>query len=484
MNVRKPLNFYCEACGAGPTNLCQGESLFIFDDGSGNNFLYHRGRIAKSQSCGRAHVCGQSGEGACDGLPRITEYSGIQTQMCSLNHSCGQAGTASCNGTPHRNHINGVYPPNESDSRVDTQYIDESLCTRGHCCGDPGAGPCNGTPRESLVDRSIRFHEADLAVKKRQVEEKSLNIEQPPPIPNNSPAIWDLVVADMVERNKEGIKKYGTPLQAGNGRDALVDAYQESLDQTVYLRKEIEERKSDKIHVQLNALLQIQSEIRRIFEIEDEEILVPTLEEKWTNSQAAVQALLEESNRVREERDHYRDLALGRKGNGINSLVPEGQPISYCAIDLTTMRVTEFHKKFNQPILTTPQIPSRDRILLRLSLMTEEFFETVQSCIDGRSNNAFAILKRAKCEIEEVFTKCPLTVNLPDFADGLTDQDIINEGTRLEFGIQREGIESLVHAANMKKEGGGLRDDGKILKPAGWIAPDIDGELRRQGWLG
>lgn len=36
--------------------------------------------------------------------------------------------------------------------------------------------------------------------------------------------------------------KYGTPLQANNGRNPLIDAYQEALDLCVYLRQEIEER--------------------------------------------------------------------------------------------------------------------------------------------------------------------------------------------------------------------------------------------------
>ncbi len=70
----------------------------------------------------------------------------------------------------------------------------------------------------------------------------SLNTYEPAPIPNKSKPIWDLVREDIDERNKDGIKKYGTPLQAGNGRDALVDAYQEALDLVVYLRQAIEER--------------------------------------------------------------------------------------------------------------------------------------------------------------------------------------------------------------------------------------------------
>lgn len=42
-------------------------------------------------------------------------------------------------------------------------------------------------------------------------------------------------VADLRERALAGEKKYGTPLRAHNGRDALVDAYQEALDLVMYL---------------------------------------------------------------------------------------------------------------------------------------------------------------------------------------------------------------------------------------------------------
>ena len=67
--------------------------------------------------------------------------------------------------------------------------------------------------------------------------------DQPPPLPSTAPAIWPLVIADMQARDAVGRERYGVPLQAFNGRDALVDAYQEALDLAVYLRQAIEERK-------------------------------------------------------------------------------------------------------------------------------------------------------------------------------------------------------------------------------------------------
>lgn len=68
-------------------------------------------------------------------------------------------------------------------------------------------------------------------------------VDQPPPTGDGEP-IWDLVVNDMRERDNLGRQRYNTPLRSWNGRDALVDAYQEVLDLAVYMRQEIEERKS------------------------------------------------------------------------------------------------------------------------------------------------------------------------------------------------------------------------------------------------
>lgn len=75
---------------------------------------------------------------------------------------------------------------------------------------------------------------------------------EPAPIHNDNPAVWslvihdtrvfELVVEDMKARDEFGTKKYGTHLQPFNGRDALIDAYQEALDLVVYLRQMIYER--------------------------------------------------------------------------------------------------------------------------------------------------------------------------------------------------------------------------------------------------
>lgn len=67
--------------------------------------------------------------------------------------------------------------------------------------------------------------------------------DQPEPVPYEvgKPSILALVRADLTTREQLGIERYGTTLQPDNGRDSLVDAYQEALDMAAYLRQRIEE---------------------------------------------------------------------------------------------------------------------------------------------------------------------------------------------------------------------------------------------------
>lgn len=77
---------------------------------------------------------------------------------------------------------------------------------------------------------------------KKVAEANKLNDPEPAPTKNQFPAVWDLVYADIIERDKKGEEKYSTRLQAFNGRRTLKDAYQEALDLVVYLRQAIFEK--------------------------------------------------------------------------------------------------------------------------------------------------------------------------------------------------------------------------------------------------
>lgn len=67
--------------------------------------------------------------------------------------------------------------------------------------------------------------------------------DQPmPTVSSEGPSMQDLVINDIEERKRIGLARYGTLLRPGNGRDMLVDAYEEALDLGVYLRGAIAER--------------------------------------------------------------------------------------------------------------------------------------------------------------------------------------------------------------------------------------------------
>jgi hypothetical protein len=73
------------------------------------------------------------------------------------------------------------------------------------------------------------------------------------PQKGTGPAIINLVLDDLkdypeslksafIRRASQGEFKYGYPLQANNGRDALTDALQEYMDAVLYLKQVLEER--------------------------------------------------------------------------------------------------------------------------------------------------------------------------------------------------------------------------------------------------
>jgi len=171
----------------------------------------------------------------------------------------------------------------------------------------------------------------------------------------------------------------------------------------------------------------------------------------------------------------------------------------------TTLReqVLEFHRVFDHPVRETPGPITDERVRFRARLIAEEFFEVLEACFtdevvcDGsRGHNTNGTDPCPSCgnkyhvvgfdglreHVLEAVAKAQVRIDLPELADGIADLMYVAEGTNLEFGIDSGPIAAEVHRANMTKRGGGKRADGKSLKPAGWRGPDIEGELKRQGW--
>lgn len=60
--------------------------------------------------------------------------------------------------------------------------------------------------------------------------------DQPLPVASTAPFSHDLVCLDMAERKRVGISRYGVAHQPFNGRNTLLDLYEELLDACCYLR--------------------------------------------------------------------------------------------------------------------------------------------------------------------------------------------------------------------------------------------------------
>jgi hypothetical protein len=66
--------------------------------------------------------------------------------------------------------------------------------------------------------------------------------DQALPTANDSEPVQDQVIAYIERRKQVGIERYGTPLQAHNGRDALRDLFEELIDAVQYLAQVLIER--------------------------------------------------------------------------------------------------------------------------------------------------------------------------------------------------------------------------------------------------
>jgi predicted HAD superfamily Cof-like phosphohydrolase len=117
--------------------------------------------------------------------------------------------------------------------------------------------------------------------------------------------------------------------------------------------------------------------------------------------------------------------------------------------------VLDFHRKFGCLVGHVPAEPDSSACLLRERLIDEERRELRKAMAIG---------------------------DIPGVADAIGDLVYVLLGTAVAYGIDIRPVWAAIQAANMAKEGGGTRADGKIMKPVGWTAPDIEGILKAQGW--
>jgi predicted HAD superfamily Cof-like phosphohydrolase len=115
--------------------------------------------------------------------------------------------------------------------------------------------------------------------------------------------------------------------------------------------------------------------------------------------------------------------------------------------------VKKFQTAVGQNVSEVPQFPDENERVLRRKLLREE----VDEYFDGEDKD-----------------------DLENVAKELADIIYIVCGTAASYGIPLDRVFNEVHRSNMEKLVDGKvvrRDDGKILKPEGWTAPDIKSVL-------
>jgi len=153
-------------------------------------------------------------------------------------------------------------------------------------------------------------------------------------------------------------------------------------------------------------------------------------------------------------------------------------------------QVRELKVLLKQPTPEKPAVPSKERMLFSLSLFIEEAFEVVEACYPDdyptrEEPSLLASIQLMKRALLELVRDYPARPDMKLLVDGLGDTDVVTEGFRQELGVDGRPIAALIHDANMAKQGGPVDPvTKKTLKPEGWTPPDIEGELRRQGWSG
>lgn len=110
-----------------------------------------------------------------------------------------------------------------------------------------------------------------------------------------------------------------------------------------------------------------------------------------------------------------------------------------------------------------PTLPDAKLLALRRSLLAEEYREVADEMERLRK-----ILDDDAVDAEA----------LAPLAHELADLLYVTYGAMLALGIPANAVFREVHRANLAKASGPQRDDGKQLKPVGWVPADVGAVLR------
>lgn len=140
--------------------------------------------------------------------------------------------------------------------------------------------------------------------------------------------------------------------------------------------------------------------------------------------------------------------------------------------------LSKFHAAFEVPVNVVPAL-SDD--LSECKISTIQKLSEVVLAIDNykKAETSGTTALRIKLLLEEVaeYIEAEVAGDLVEVADALTDIHYIAAGTEDIYGLPGAELFEHIHENNMSKLGADgkpiRRDDGKILKPDNYVAPDV-----------
>lgn len=150
--------------------------------------------------------------------------------------------------------------------------------------------------------------------------------------------------------------------------------------------------------------------------------------------------------------------------------------------------VLDFHKLFNHPVLETPQIPSKERSSLRVSLIREELTELAYAL----DNNNIIEVADALADLQYVLCGAILEFGLGDIFYEIF-QEVQRSNMSKACNTIGEALDTVAHydAQNIEvlyveKDGKYLiyrTSDNKVLKSINYSPANIKGILEKHGYI-
>lgn len=141
-------------------------------------------------------------------------------------------------------------------------------------------------------------------------------------------------------------------------------------------------------------------------------------------------------------------------------------------------QVRRFHLATGQPAPSTPTMPDAETRALRVRLLLEEVLEYANA--SGLAVHVDGAALGGGCDFEvRPYRDQP---ELAEMAHEATDVLYVALGAFVSMGVPARECFDEVGAANLRKAPGGVatvRADGKVLKPEGWVGPDVGAVLSR-----